>query len=168
MPGSPDNLVPTVLIFLVGWRVYGRFRRNIGPQLLKRRRMMVRIGIYAVLSLVLGVFSLVVVPRLAVVGGLLGGLALGVPLGLYGLHLTRFETRAEGHFYTPNPYMGVGLSLLLAVRVGYRLVVFSGMADQTRPHPQLMQSPLTLFFFGLLAGYYMAYFSGVLVRSGEK
>ena len=30
-----------------------------------------------------------------------------------------------------------------------------------------MHSPLTLFIYGLLAGYYMAYFTGVLARSHE-
>ncbi len=129
--------------------------------------MMVRIGIYAVFSLFLGVFSLLTVGRLAVIGGLAGGLALGVPLGLYGLHLTRFETTPEGRFYTPNPYMGVGLSMLLAGRVAYRLLVFSSASGQGTAQPQLMHSPLTLFIYGLLAGYYMAYFTGVLARSHE-
>ena len=81
-------------------------------------------------SLFLGVFSLLTVGRLAVIGGLAGGLALGVPLGLYGLHLTRFETTPEGRFYTPNPYMGVGLSMLLAGRV--RTGCWSSPARQGR------------------------------------
>jgi len=165
MPGAPVNILPAVLIFIVGWRLYGRFRRNIGRQLLKPRRMIFRISIYAVLTMVLAAVSLVVIPRLSVFAGLLAGVVLGAALGLYGLHLTRFETTAEGRFYTPNPYMGAGLSMLLVARLAYRILTLSGAAAQSRTQPQLMQSPLTMFIFGLLAGYYMAYFTGVLVRS---
>ena len=168
MPVAPVNLVPTILIFVVGWRLYGRFRRNIGRQPLKPKRMIFRICIYAALTVFFAVASLVLVPHLSVFLGLLGGLAPGAALGLYGLHLTRFETTPEGRFYTPNPYMGVGLSMLLVARLFYRYLAFSSAAAQPPPPPQLMQSPLTLFVFGLLAGYYLAYFTGVLVRSREK
>lgn len=34
--------------------------------------------------------------------------------------------------------------------------------------PGLLQSPLTFFTFGLLAGYYIVYFIGVLLRSRSK
>lgn len=165
MPGAPVNVVPAIVVFLVGWRVYSRFRRNIGRQPVTRGRMLARILIYAVLTLVFAAISLLLASRLAVFGGLAAGLVLGAPLGLYGLYLTRFETTPQGRFYTPNPYMGVGLSMLLVVRLAYRLLIVSGAAGQARTQPQLMQSPLTMFIFGLLAGYYMAYFIGVLVRS---
>jgi len=168
MPAGPVNIVPIVVICLIGWRMYGRVRRSVGQQALRPKRMMFRICIYAVLTLVLAVVSLLAGPHLFVFAGLLGGLVPGAILGLYGLHLTQFETTAAGRFYTPNPYMGVGLSMLLVGRLAYRLILFSGAAEQTRPQPRLMQSPLTLFIFGLLAGYYMAYFTGVLLQSPER
>jgi hypothetical protein len=168
MPGAPVNVIPTVLVLVVGWRLYGRFRRNIGRQPLQRRRMIFRISIYAVFTVGLGVVSFLLARRLSVFAGLLGGVALGVGLGLYGLHLTRCETTAEGFFYTPNPYMGLGLSLLLVGRLAYRLMVLTHTGVESPVTPQLMQSPLTLFIFGLLAGYYMAYFTGILRRSREK
>jgi hypothetical protein len=168
MPAAPVNIVPTVVLFLVGWRVVSRVRRNIGRQPLRPKRMILRIVIYAVVTLLLAVVSLVLVPRASVFAGLLGGVVLGAGLGLYGLHLTLFETTAEGRFYTPNPYMGVGLSMLLVARLAYRFIAISGVAQQPQMQPQLMQSALTYFIFGLLAGYYMAYFAGVLARSNEK
>jgi hypothetical protein len=168
MPAAPTNIVPIFIVCLLGWRMYGRFRRNVGRQPLNPRRMMLRLGVYAVLTLILAAVSLVLTSRLSVFAGLLGGLVPGAALGLYGLHLTRFETTPEGRFYTPNPYMGVGLSMLLAGRLAYRILVLSGATAQPGTQPQLMQSPLTFFIFGLLAGYYMAYFTGVLVRSREK
>jgi hypothetical protein len=168
MPAAPVNIVPTILIFVVGWRLISRFRRNFGRQSLRPKRMIMRITIYALLTLFLAVVSLVLVPRLSVFLGLVGGLAPGAALGLYGLHLTRFEKTPEGRFYTPNPYMGVGLSMLLVARLLYRFLAVSGMAAPPQTQPQLMQSPLTYFIYGLLAGYYMAYFTGVLARSREK
>jgi hypothetical protein len=168
MPAAPVNVVPIAVLCLIGWRVYGRCRRSVGRQPLNPKRMILRIVIYALLTLILAVVSLVLVPRLTVFAGLLGGLAPGAALGLYGLHLTRFETTAEGRFYTPNPYMGVGVSMLLVARLAYRILVLSGTAAQPGTRPQVMQSPLTFFLFGLLAGYYMAYFNGVLAHSREK
>jgi hypothetical protein len=168
MPGPTANVAPIVVLLIVGWRVYGRFRRSVGPQTVRRGRMMGRIAVYAVLILFFAVVSIEVVPNLRVLAGMLGGLALGAPLGVYGLHLTRFDKAGEAYMYTPNPYMGVGLSLLLVGRLAYRLIVLSDMAKQPQPHMPVMQSPLTLFIFGLLAGYYMTYFSGILVRTREK
>lgn len=41
-------------------------------------------------------------------------------LGVYGLRLTRFERTPTGLFYTPNAHLGIALSLLLVLRLGYR------------------------------------------------
>jgi hypothetical protein len=168
MPGAPVNVLPVLVVAFVGWRMYGRLRRNVGRQLFKRRRLNYRICIYGALTLLLAGISLLAVHPLRLMAGLFGGLIAGAPLGLYGLRLTRFETDAEGRFYTPNPYMGVGLSLLLAGRLAYRLIVLSRQATQTHARPQAMQSPLTLFLFGLLAGYYIVYFSGILARHRDS
>jgi hypothetical protein len=168
MQAAPFNIVPLAVVSLIGWRIITRIRRNIGRQPLNPKRMILRIVLYALLTLALAGISLMLVSRLDVFIGLLGGLLPGAALGLYGLHLTRFETTPQGRFYTPNPYMGAGVSMLLVVRLGYRLFALAGPGAQSRTQPQLMQSPLTMSLFGLLAGYYIAYFAGVLVRSREK
>jgi hypothetical protein len=159
---NSTNLLPAVVVGVVALRIYGRMRRNIGRQTLRPKRMMVRIVLYAVLTLVLAGFA-VMNSRLLL--GLLGGLALGAPLGWAGLRLTQFETTPEGSFYTPNPYIGGALSILLAGRLVYRLLVLSDISHTSTQPPALMQSPLTLCVFGLLAGYYMAYSIGILARS---
>jgi hypothetical protein len=97
--------------------------------------------------------------------GLGGGLAAGVLLALVGLRLTRFEATPEGRFYTPNPYIGVAISILFVGRLLYRLFMLSTVSEKPMQAPPLMQSSLSFLVFGLLAGYYMAYYIGVLMRS---
>ena len=167
MPVAPTNLVPAFFLFFIGWRVISRVRRNVGRQRLRPIGMIARIVIYAIITLMLGFSCMMLASKTLVFLGLLGGLVLGAGLGLYGLHLTRFESTPEGRFYTPNPYMGVGISMLLVARLGYRFLVLTGPAAQPQMQPQLFQSPLTYLVFGMLAGYYMAYFAGVLARSHE-
>jgi len=162
-PVNSTNLLPVVVVGVVALRMYGRMRRNIGRQTLQPKRLVTRIVIYAVVTLALAVFAMTMNQRLLL--GLGGGLALGVPLAFLGLSLTRFESTAEGRFYTPNPYIGGALTILLAGRLVYRLVVLSDISHNPTQPPALMQSPLTLCVFGLLAGYYIAYSIGVLARS---
>jgi hypothetical protein len=159
---TSPNFVPVVVGALVVWRIYGRMRRNFGRQPLQPKRLVVRIVIYAVLTCLIAVFS-VMHPRLLL--GLGAGLALGLPLAFVGLGLTKFEATAEGRFYTPNPYIGSALTILLAARVAYRLLVLSNISTDPAQPPALMHSPLTFCVFGLLAGYYVAYYIGVLTRS---
>jgi len=147
------------IVALVAIRMYGRVRRNIGRQRLQPKRLIAGIIIFAVVTCLLGVYSLIF-PRLLV--GLGGGLVLGVLLALLGLHLTRFEATPEGRFYTPNPYIGIGLSVLFVGRLVYRLVLLSSISGNPVQAPSLMQSSLSFFVFGLLAGYYMAYYIGLL------
>lgn len=164
MPGQPVNYVPIAIICLFVWRIYSRVRRTIARQRVTPGRMIARIVIYAILTLLFAVVSILFFGELRGFASLIAGVAGGAGLALIGLQLTRFETTPEGRFYTPNPYMGVGLSVLLIGRILYRVMVVSSAA-QSHTQPQLMQSPLTYFFYGLLAGYYMAFFTGVLLRS---
>ena len=159
---TADKLVPLAIVAVLAIRMYGRVRRNIGRQPLQPKRTIARIIIFAVLTCLLAVFC-VFFPRLVI--GLGGGLALGVLLALVGLRLTRFEALPQGHFYTPNPYIGVALSVLLVGRLVYRLLLFSATPDNPAQAPPLLQSSLSFLVFGLLAGYYMTYYIGLLMRS---
>ena len=94
------------------------------------------------------------------------GLLLGVPLALVGLRLTRFETTAEGHFYTPNTYIVVALSVLLVVSLIFRLFRLYSISPTTGlPYSDLTHSVPIRFLIGLLGSYYVAYYAGVLIRS---
>jgi hypothetical protein len=165
MQGMHIQIVPLVFTLLIVWRLMVRFRRNVGRQPLRPRRMIVTICIYSAVTILLGAGSLLV-GHMNVFAGLLCGLVPGAALGFYGLHLTRFEATPQGFFYTPNAYVGVGLSALFVARLAYRAMVFSSAATRSTA-PQPFQSPLTMFLYGLLAGYYVAYYAGVLVRSNE-
>jgi hypothetical protein len=163
MKTSP--LIPALLVPFVAWRIYARARRNIGRQRLQPRSLKVGAMIFGVIT---GLVALAAGSYPASLGGLAGGLVLGVLLALLGLRLTRFETTAEGQFYTPNTYLGVAVTLLLVGRILYRVIVLLALTspDAAPPIP-LFQSPLTFLFFGITAGYYLAYFTGV-VRTAKR
>jgi len=160
---STPSLVPALVLPYLAWRIYRRFHRNVGRQLLHPRRLVAGIVVFGLVSLLLLAFSYSSPPLLA---GLGGGLVLGLPLAWCGLRLTRFESNNGGqHFYTPNTYIGVALTLMLAGRVMYRVgVLYFASPEPGSLPPTVMQSPLTLFMVGLTAGYYITYNSGVLLR----
>jgi hypothetical protein len=169
MAAAPANNVPIILIALVGWRLVSRIRRSVGRQVVTAWRMALRVGIYVLLTLCLTGGLLVVGGSLPVFGALFGGLVGGALLGLFGLHLTTFEATPAGSFYTPNPYMGTAVSILLVARIAYRYIALSNAATVLPPsQPQFVFSPLTMLLYGILAGYYIAYFLGVFLRTRAK
>lgn len=162
---SPTNFIPPLVVTFVVWSIYLRVRRSIGRQPLQPKRLILRIVIFSLVSILVALTGL---GDLRVMLGFAGGLLSGVLLAFLGLRLTRFETTAEGKFYTPSTHIGIALSLLLVGRLAYRLPLLlgfsSGAAETT---PGLGKSPLTLGVFGLLAGYYIVYFIGVLLHSRD-
>lgn len=161
---SSPPTIPILFAGLFAWSIYRRVRRNIGRQKLRPRRITVSIIILSAVSLLLISVS---APHPHLLLGIGGGLLLGVPLGFVGLRLTRFETSAEGHFYTPNTQIGIGLSLLFIGRLAYRFwAVRDVVAAPNGPPP--FQSPLTYFIFGLIAGYYIVYYVGLFVHTRDK
>lgn len=157
---SSSTITLLVLLPLIVWRVYARFRRMVGRQRLSRIRPWVTLAIFPVLLVLLGFAAHEHLERLL---WLAGGLGLGALLGVFGLSKTRFEPTPQGLFYTPNAHLGIALSLLFVGRIAYRLfeiyavepTVQHGMGDFAR-------SPLTLAVFGLLAGYYISYAIGLV------
>ncbi|MDB6094494.1 MAG: hypothetical protein JWM32_2056 [Verrucomicrobia bacterium] len=165
-PATVGSLVPALVLPFIAWRIYRRFHRNVGKQPLHRGRLITGIVVFGLISALL-VAASIFTPH--VLAGFGGGLALGLPLAWLGLKLTRFETDASGrHFYTPNTYIGIGLTLLLAGRVVYRLLVlYDNSRALTSTPPNFMQSPLTMVIIGLTAGYYITFNSGVLIKAGK-
>jgi hypothetical protein len=139
-------------------------RRNIGRQKLRSRRIVVSIIIFSLASLALIAFSLQL-PKLLL--GISGGLVLGVLLGFVGLRLTKFETTDEGHFYTPDTRIGIVLSLLFVGRMIYRFWALRNVSA-TAYTPPPFQSALTFLVFGLIAGYYIVYYIGLLNHTHDK
>jgi hypothetical protein len=158
------HFLPILMVGLFLWGGYRRVRRNIGQQPLQPRRAITSIIILSVISAVIIVLSL---SHHRLLLGFGGGLLPGVLLGFFGLRLTRFETTAAGHFYTPNTHIGVALSILFIGRMIYRMPILLG-APATPNHPEAFQSPLTFFILGLTVGYYLVYQTGILIHNHDK
>jgi len=151
---------------LIAWGIYRRVRRNIGRQPLRPNRIIVSLVVLSLVTILVLVGALAF-PKLLT--GVAVGIVLGGLLGFVGLRLTKFETTDQGHFFVPNMYIGLTLSLLLVGRVLYRLyLVHDAMTDSAAFKPQLFQSPLTYFILGLTVGYYFVYRIGLFVHLHDK
>ena len=162
MPTTIDSHLITVLLVgaLVVWRVYARLRRAIGRQRLTKARPWITVVVFPLIAVLLLATSFV---HPMVGAALVAGAAVGIGLGLLGTRLTKFEATPAGLFYTPNAHLGIALSLLLVLRIGYRFltIYFSGQALDLQSM-QMQSSPLTIALFGTLAGYYATYAIGLL------
>jgi hypothetical protein len=153
-------LVAVAIAALVAWRVFARIRRLMVRQRLTGARPWILV---CVLPVALAALLLVSLPRPASALALVGGVAVGVGLGLYGLRLTTFEETPQGLFFTPNRYLGAAISLLLVGRIAYRALRVYVLSEPTGGMaPDFMRTPLTLLLVGTLAGYYLVYSAGLL------
>jgi hypothetical protein len=164
---SHDPYVIAAMAALILLAFYRRFRRLFDRQPLQPTRIKVRIALLSLVTLFLvlrGLYS----PNLAAAGVV--GLATGAALAYVGLRLTRFDSMPGGIFYTPNGYIGAILSALLLSRIVYRFQVIypafqAAQADDANPFAAFQRSPLTFALFGIVIGYYLAYYAGLLIRS---
>ena len=164
---DPKLITPFLLGAVVIWAVYRRMRRNFGRQPLNAGRMKFRIGFFAVIGVLMAFFAL---RDMELLGSLAGGIAFGAALGYFGLQHTKFEITPQGRFYTPHTYIGLFVTALFLGRLLYRfLLVYPDMhaASQSNQNPfdAYQKSPLTLAIFGVLIGYYVLYYVGVLRKS---
>ena len=64
--------------------------------------------------------------------------------------------------------IGAYLTLLFVARIVYRMVTLFGTDRAEGMPPSIFQNPVTLFVFGLTAGYYITYYLGVFLRGREE
>jgi len=164
-------LIMLPLLALIVWR---RVSRQFGRQPIRRKRMILRIVVFAIIGCLLAVLS--GFRNIALAEGLFGGVLIGGAIGLLGLQLTRFEVDpVRGDCYVPNPWIGALLTVLLLGRLAWRFLVVlpqmqqvSAAATQSagfQAQPMgYTYSPLTMLVIGLLVGYYIVYFSGLLIH----
>lgn len=162
---APNLLMPLVMAPLIGWMMWRRLRSYFGRQPIRRKRMVTRIVAFVAIGAMVALGGLRDVRLLE---GLLGGVACGVILGLLGLQLTRFERGADGtDVYIPNPWIGAALTALLLGRLAWRFIVMlpqMGAAAAAPGAPPFGNSPLTLLVLGLIIGYYISYYAGLLIH----
>lgn len=165
---TPHLSLPLALIPVIAFAVWRRVRMQFGPQPIRRKRMVARIAILMVLAGLIGVAA---IHNTQPVAGLVGGLVAGAGLGLIGLRLSRFEVHpVKGDCYVPNPYMGALVTALLLARLAWRFAMLSPQmqnpAGAAAPihGPALGHSPLTMLTFGLVVGYYVCYYTGLLIH----
>jgi len=154
-----STLALAVLLPLIAWRVYARFKRMVGRQRLTKYKLWIQLSLFPALVVLVAVAASSNPKALAAFALSLAGGAL---LGRYGLRWTTFEAVPGNLFYTPNAPLGIALSVLFILRIAYRLIEVYVLAP-TLDHgsSEFAQSPLTLFVFGLLAGYYISYAVGL-------
>lgn len=165
---SPQALSIAISLPLIVLVYYRRFRRSFGRQPVQPGRMIARVVILSVIGGALLFLSLMDQRMLA---GELAGLVAGIALGFWGLKLTRFERKDDGVHYIPHSWFGIGIMVLLLGRLAYRYMVMWPTMHAAQPgmqqQPTYPHSPLTLALFGLLVGYYVCYYIGVL-RTAKK
>jgi len=165
---DPKLITPILFAALVAWGVWRRMRRTFGRQPVQAGRIWLRIG---VLTLVGGLVFLTSAARnTQTLGALIAGVICGAALAYVGLHHTQFEVTPEGRFYTPHTYIGLAVTALFLGRLLYRFLNLSNgaqaFAGTNQSFPVAYQrSPLTLGFFGVLVGYYVLFYAGVLVKA---
>ena len=86
MDPTSAKVVPALATLYVAWRVYVRFRRNVGRQSLRPGRLIWGIVFFGFISLLLALATFTYQPALLSFGG---GLLLGLPFAFAGLHLTK-------------------------------------------------------------------------------
>jgi hypothetical protein len=161
-----------IMVPVMAWVVWRRVSRTFGRQPIKRKTMIGRIVIFAVIGCLLALSGL---HEIALAEGLFGGVILGAALGALGVRLTRFEVDpVRGDCYVPNPWIGAILTALLLARLAYRFIVVylpqmqqaqtSSGAGASPWSSGYTSSPLTMLVIGLLVGYYIVYFTGLLIH----
>jgi len=166
MPAHMLNYL--VALPFIAWMMWRRISRQFGRQPIRRKRMVFRVAIFAVIG---GLLMLGGLHRQALAEGALGGMLIGAAVGLLGLKLTRFATDpVRGDCYVPNSWIGALLTVLLLGRLVWRFAFIGSQIPPGVDNPmgQAMAShnasPLTMLVVGVLVGYYLVYYSGLLIH----
>jgi hypothetical protein len=98
----------------------------------------------------------------------LGGLA-GIAVGIVGLWLTRFEPDDTGYFFTPNRWLVLALTALVAARIAVGLwLAWRSAGAASSPIDAWLQAGSLFGVGGVLLGYYLAYTWGLRARLPKR
>jgi hypothetical protein len=123
-------LTPYLATAGIGWLYYRRIRRSFGRQSWHPRRTMARLVLVSLVAVAL-VFAAIYLPHTGLGIGI--GALLGSTLGGFGLKHTHAQLVDGQRYYTPNPWIGGALSVLLLGRLAWRWSqgAFIGGASQS-------------------------------------
>lgn len=152
-------LTPYLATAGIGWLYYRRIRRSFGRQTWQPGRAIARLVLVSVVALALA-SAAVFLPHVGL--GIGVGAAAGTALGMLALKHTHAQLIDGRRYYTPNPWIGGGLTLLLLGRLAWRwsLGTFSGGSAQAAQQV----SPLTMGIAATLIVYSLVYSIGLLLR----
>ena len=153
-----------LMIAVIGFAIFRRVRRTIGRQPYQPKRMQMRMIVLGIFGAIALLFSF---RNVEVGGAMIAGLVCGAALGIFGVRHTKFETTPQGQFYTPHTYIGLLVSLLFLGRLAYRFLIemptLQAAAQASgNPYASMQKSPLTMAIFGIVVGYYIAYYAAVI------
>jgi hypothetical protein len=157
---TTTQLVLAALIPLVLWRLYSRLKRFIGRQRSRLWRHMLASIFFPSMA---ALFALLALHDPLALSALAAGTVAGGCLALWALKLTTFEQTGDDFHYTPNARIGIAIALVFIARILYRAIeIFAAGGIPPTGQQDFARSPLTLLVFGLLAGYYAVYASGLI------
>lgn len=156
---------------LILYGIYRRIRRNIGWQMLRERKMKIRIVIFLIVG---ALFLAVSASHPVSLISDAAGIAAGAILAFYSSKVTRFERRNEHWYYMPNVLIGSIVSLLFIGRLFFRLFglysngVLQGTSSQSAQHMnQAIGSSWTAGLLLIMFAYYAIYYF-ILLRQHKK
>lgn len=153
-------LTPYLATAAIGWLYYRRIRRSFGRQPWQPKRTIARLVLVTLVAASL-ICATVFLPQVGVGIGI--GAVVGGALGVFALKHTHAQVTDGKRFYTPNPWIGGGLSLLLLGRLAWRWSQGALTGSGAAPFAQ-EASPLTLGIAATLIAYSLVYTSGLLLR----
>jgi hypothetical protein len=159
------TLTPYLFTGLVGLAYVRRIAANFGRQPWRPVRTGIRLGLLSLALLAL-LLAAAFVPRAALAVGV--GMFAGGTLAGFALYHNHAEIVDGKRCYTPNPWIGGGLSLLLVGRLLWRMghVDMATMASGSAGFGQ-QASPLTLGIAATLVTFYVVNSIGLFVQMGR-
>ena len=161
-------IVPVVIVLLTPLLLIQRYR--VGSSRRAARPWMASLGLVSMMIsttffIITAATTNIWVPRAFIEA--LEGLAAGSVLGLFGVLLTRWEPTPRSLHYTPNRWMVLAITLVVAVRVSYGMYRAAMTAAQGVTGRTLLSSfgiAESLAAGGIVIGYYLLYNAGVRWR----
>lgn len=170
----PLLLVPLViLLLLLAWVLllplslwqryrWGKQRRRALPWLVKLNAWLLLVSMLLfLLGAGLAAFAWPGALRYAFLGAV-----AGLPLGVFGLWLSRYERTPKGLYYTPNAWLALLLTAVVAGRIGLGLAeAWRSLSGEAALAALPRFDHASLFAVaGLLLGHYLAYQWGLCLR----